>query len=200
MTTDVQGRTPGVAAGAEGPGPTRVLIVDDFLIERRVAGRIVEQIDGLEVIYAGDGHEALVALAHELPSVVLTDLQMPGMDGLELVEAVRQKYPHIPVILMTAHGSEEIAIRALRAGAASYVPKRSLARELPGTLHQVLAVLTTDQRRRRLIGCLEAWEVHVRLENDPELLDPLVELLQEKLTGMPFGDATTCMRVGIALQ
>ena len=56
------------------------------------------------------------------------------MDGLQLVQAIRSKYPGMPVILMTAHGSEDIAIQALQKGAASYVPKKSLARDLAETL------------------------------------------------------------------
>ena len=58
-----------------------------------------------------------------MPAVVLTDLQMPGLDGLALVQEIREKYPRLPVILMTAHGSEDVAILALRAGATNYVPE-----------------------------------------------------------------------------
>ena len=102
----------------------RVLVVDDSPIDRRLAGKIIESAGDLIVRYASDGREALDLMERETPAVVLTDMQMPEIDGLELVKAVRGQYPSIPVVLMTAHGSEEIAILALKAGAASYVPKR----------------------------------------------------------------------------
>ena len=82
--------------------------------------------------WPGSGREALAALPARLPDVVLTDLDMPEMNGLELVEAVRRDFPAVPVILMTALGSEEIAVEALQKGAASYVPKRNLRRRHPG--------------------------------------------------------------------
>ena len=76
---------------------------------------------------------------------------MPQMDGLELVEAVRAKYPLTPVILMTAHGSEDLAIRALKKGAASYVPKQSLAQNLAETLDQVFSAAQTKVSERRIL-------------------------------------------------
>ena len=91
-------------------------------------------------MYACDGHEGLAAIAREAPSVILTDLVMPDMEGLELVQQVRIQHPHISVILVTAFGSEEVAMRALRAGAANYIPKKHLARDLVPTLRQVLAI------------------------------------------------------------
>ena len=111
------------------PQASVVLVVDDSPVDRRLAGGILEK-SHYQAAYAGNGVEALAALEHQLPSVVLTDLQMPEMDGLELVEAIRNKYPLVPVILMTAHGSETIAIQALQRGAASYVPKKDLATDL----------------------------------------------------------------------
>ena len=66
-------------------------------------------------------------IAAEKPDIVVSDLQMPEMDGLELVETIRREHPGLPVILMTAHGSEETAIQALRKGATNYVAKRNLA-------------------------------------------------------------------------
>ena len=102
---------------------TIVLVVDDSAVDRRLAGGLLEKESGLTVIYASDGTEALVKLDTENPDLVVTDLQMPKMNGLELVGAIRHQYPLVPVILMTAHGSEEIAIAALEQGAASYVPK-----------------------------------------------------------------------------
>ena len=99
----------------EATNQVKVLIVDDFLIERRVVGRMIQRMPGIAVIEAADGKEALEAIEREAPAIVLTDIQMPQMSGLELVAAVREKFSHIPVILMTAHGSEEFAIQALRA-------------------------------------------------------------------------------------
>ena len=81
----------------------------------------------MKVLYAENGREALTRLQEQAPDLVLTDLHMPEMDGLELVVEVRKSCPLVPIILMTAFGSEEIAIQALQKGAASYVPKRNLA-------------------------------------------------------------------------
>src|SRR6185437_678005 len=115
-----------------------VLVVDDSAVDRHMAGGIVQKIEGWQATFASDGREALELLQQHLPDVVLTDLQMPEMDGLELVQAIHAKHPLVPVILMTAHGSEEIAMQALQNGAASYVPKKSLARDLADTLEGVL--------------------------------------------------------------
>ena len=177
-----------------------VLIVDDSPIDRRIAGAIVEKIAGLRPRYAGNGQEALDLIARIAPSVVLTDLQMPDIDGLALVEAIRERFPRLPVILMTAHGSEDVAILALRAGAANYVPKKSLGRELADTLRQILDVAGIDRRRQKLLGSMQRHESCFRLENDPELITPLVHMLQEDLGGMGLCDATARMRVGVALQ
>ena len=83
--------------------------------------------------------EALESMQRGMPDVVICDLQMPEMNGLELVEAVTREFPAIPVILMTARGSEEIAAEALRKGAASYVPKSRLADNLYDTVNRILA-------------------------------------------------------------
>jgi CheY-like chemotaxis protein len=177
-----------------------VLIVDDYLIDRRIAGSIVEKFAGLRPTYASDGQEALDSIALEEPAVVLTDLQMPGMDGLALVQEIREKYPRLPVILMTAHGSEDVAIQALRAGATNYVLKKVLGRELAGTLRHVLEVAGVDRRRQKLLGSMERRESAFRLENDAELICPLIQLLQEDLGGMGVCDDSARMRVGVALQ
>ncbi len=177
-----------------------VLIVDDSPVDRRIAGGVMQKATGLDVLYAGDGEEALVIIERERPSLVVSDLLMPGLDGLMLVQEVRRLFPQIPVILMTAHGSEEVAMQALRAGAANYVPKRSLARDLVSTIRQILAVASTGRKRQRLLGSVLGWSSHFQLENDPDLIDPMIELLQEDLARMELCDETARMRVGIALQ
>ncbi len=118
----------------------KILIVDDAAVDRRLAGGFVLKA-GWSDIYAENGRAALELIAKEKPDVVLTDLQMPQMDGLELVKELRRHYPGLPVILMTAFGSEEIAVNALRAGAASYVPKHNLKQDLAEALRLVLATI-----------------------------------------------------------
>ena len=177
-----------------------VLVVDDSSVDRRVAGALVERVTGMRCEYAADGLEALAAIARARPCAVLTDLQMPGMDGLVLVKEVRRLYPGIPVILMTAHGSEAAAIEALRAGAANYVPKRCLTRDLLPTLRRILSTASTAQARKRLKGALCSHTGIWKLENDPELIPPLVELLQEHLAALHFGDETSRTRIGVALH
>ncbi len=181
-------------------GPSTILIVDDYPIDRRIAGSIVEKTTGFRPTYARDGREALESIARELPAVVLTDLQMPEIDGLALVQAIREKYPRLPVILMTAHGSEDVAILALRAGATNYVPKKTLGRDLAETLLRVLQLSTNDRHRRRVLSSLDCRESTFTLENDPELISPLIHLLQQELGEMDICDATVRMRVGVALQ
>jgi CheY-like chemotaxis protein len=179
---------------------TTILIVDDYLIDRRIAGSIVEKFGGLTPTFANNGEEALDSIARELPALVLTDLQMPLMDGLALVEGIREKFPKLPVILMTAHGSEEVAIQALKAGATSYVPKKTLARDLPGTLNQVLSMSAVNRQIQKLLSSLERRESVFKFENEPKLITPLIQLLQEDLGAMDLFDATTRVRVGVALQ
>ena len=95
-----------------------ILVVDDSATDRKMMGGILER-TGMLVRYAENGSGALKQLERSLPDAVLTDMQMPEMDGLQLVKAVRLRYPDIPVILITGHGSETLAADALQQGAAS---------------------------------------------------------------------------------
>lgn len=177
-----------------------ILVVDDSAVDRRVVGRTLEQDPSLRAIYAEDGAKALESVARERPAAVITDLQMPEMDGLQLVRAIREKYPSVPVILMTGQGSEEIAIEALRAGAASYVPKRNIVGVLMSAIEQVLTASRTDERRTRILRALSGRASRYVLENDPSLVTPLVELLREELIAFGLCDATGATRSGIALE
>src|SRR5207302_7182262 len=143
-------------------------------MDRHMAGKIVQKLGGWRVAYATNGVEALAAIAEQPPDVVLTDMLMPEMDGLQLVQAIRSKYPLIPVILMTAHGSEDIAIQALQRGAASYVPKKSLARDLTETVEQVMSAAMTVRSQQRIHDSLQSLETQFVLENDVSLIPPLV--------------------------
>lgn len=189
-------------AGGAAPGRDEagtVLIADDQSLQRLIVGRLVAQA-GLRPIYATNGAEALEVVAREDPIAVLTDMQMPVMDGLRLVSEIRERHPHIPVVLMTAHGSEGLAVRALKAGAATYVPKTMLPRELPDALRRVVEMAEADRKRRELLGSLDRREAAFRLGNEQRLFAPLVDLLQADLAAVGPWDPSSRMQVGMALH
>jgi CheY-like chemotaxis protein len=177
-----------------------VLVVDDNPVDCHLAGALLSKREDLEALFAANGSEALALLRENQPDVILTDLHMPEMDGLELVVEVRKNYPLVPVILMTAYGSEEIAIKALRQGAASYVPKKNLVKDLASTVENVLTVAQANKNQQRLLECLVNTEEQFLIDNDPSLIPPLIGYLQENITRMHLCDEIGRIRVSIALQ
>ena len=177
----------------------RILIVDDALTERvRIAG-ICRRIAECSTTDAENGQAALVRLEEDLPDVILTDLQMPEMNGLELLKVISEEYPHLPVILMTAEGSEEIAAEALRRGAASYVPKTRLAEDLLPTLNQVLRTARVVHSQFRLMHYLTDSTSRFELPPDASLIRACIDQLLNQLRCLPLGSESERLRVGIAL-
>lgn len=177
-----------------------ILIVDDSAMDRGLAGRLLEKNGDVTVSYASNGREAMGCVEQEPPDLIVSDLQMPEMNGLELVEAVRQDYPAVPVILMTARGSEEIASEALRKGAAGYVPKTALAQHLPEIVERTLSAANADRMHSRLMHSLQSDECTFRLDNDPELFEPLIAHIQQLLRCLPLGDEAERLRVSLAVK
>lgn len=175
-----------------------VLVVDDSPIDRQIAGSCLLQ-EGLRPVYAENGREALELIQREPPDFVLTDLQMPEIDGLELVEKVKDEFPGIPVILMTAHGSEDIAVAALRAGAASYVPKQNLCRRLREALHIVRDAVVANRGRQRVRHLLKQSEASFLLGYEPDAPQALVSFVQDELAQLNISDDNTLLQVSTAL-
>lgn len=178
----------------------KVLVVDDSPIDRALATGLISKRMDSEIFEACNGREGLSLIEAHQPGLVLTDLQMPEMNGLELVSAVKKRFPNIPVILMTAQGSEEIAAQALQRGAASYVPKRRLAEDLVHTMQRVLSTSQEEKRRSLLMHHVVQTDTRFTLENDPALVQLLVSHILDVLRCMPLGDETERLRVGIALE
>ena len=181
--------------------PPVVLIVDDSPVDATKAAGIVARTLGWRVERAADGKAALAAIARNRPAVVLTDLQMPELDGLGLVEHLHAQDPLLPVVLMTAHGSEEIAVEALRRGASSYVPKRNLGLHLAETLGLVVGAAAAGRQRQQLLAdCLtESAETFV-LPNDPAMLRPMVARLQDELASLGLVGEKRRLRAGVAFE
>lgn len=177
-----------------------ILVVDDSSVDRRLATLLLSKGTTIHVEEAENGRAALQAIERCEPDLVVTDLQMPELDGLGLIRRVRSQHPRVPVVLMTAHGSEGLAVEALEAGAASYVPKSALPDTLLDTVEQVLAISRADHNLDRLAQCLQRADFTFWLENDSSLIDPLVDVVQRLVDKMQLCDATGRVRVGIALE
>lgn len=179
---------------------TRILVAEDSATQAVQIRGLLEE-EHYQVVVVADGRQALRRLtAGETPDLVLTDMMMPEMDGLELVKAIRVHHAGIPVILMTAQGTDALAIEALEEGAASYVPKAQLSQRLIDEIERVLHAAGVNRSYELLLGCLIRNEFAFELDNDVALFDPLVDLLQQMMVGMRLCDSTGRVRVGVALE
>jgi DNA-binding response OmpR family regulator len=175
-----------------------VLVVDDSPVDRRLVAGLLSKSPNIEVAYATDGEEALRIMEQRRPQMVVTDLVMPNMDGLELVAAVVERYPLVPVILMTGRGSEQIAVDALKAGAASYVPKSALGSMLVETVENVLAMSHEEQTQTRLHECMMGCAFV--LDNDATLISAMVKYVRTFLRRTGLCDETNSIRTCVALE
>jgi len=113
------GRSPGDAQGA-----VRVLLADDQRLVRESLGTLLGLLDGVELVAsAADGEEAVALAELHRPQVVLMDLRMPRLDGIEATRALRERQPDVSVIALTTYADDESVLGALRAGARGYLTK-----------------------------------------------------------------------------
>jgi DNA-binding NarL/FixJ family response regulator len=177
-----------------------ILIVDDSEVDRTLlAGLLGADVDWL-ISQAKNGVEALEAIADTTPDVVVTDLVMPEMDGMELVSRLNESFPELPVVLVTGQEDAQLALKALRRGAASYVPKSQLNERLLDTVEQVLAVRDADHYDERIVQITTNTRYRFNLDNDPTLIAPLIDRVQLRMIDMQLCSPAQRMHIGIALE
>ena len=189
-----------VSWAAESMVMQTLLVVDDSRVDRRLVGGLLQKTGEYEVIYAENGRDALERLELDIPDAVLTDLHMPEMNGLELVQAIKSDYPLIPVLLMTAQGSEELAVEALRLGAASYVTKRRLGEDLISTIHQILEAASSNRGETRLLNRISSVETSYILPNETRLVHALSGQVRDTMRAMRIFPENDRLRISIAFE
>jgi len=122
------------------------------------------------------------------------------MNGLELVQAIKSDYPLIPVLLMTAQGSEELAVEALRLGAASYVTKRRLGEDLISTIHQILEAASSNRGETRLLNRISSVETSYILPNETRLVHALSGQVRDTMRAMRIFPENDRLRISIAFE
>lgn len=133
----------------------RILLADDDASLRRVV-QFKLQKNGYDVAAVADGHQALEQLEREPYDLLLSDIRMPGVDGLELLERARERRPDLKVVLMTAHATVTQAVQAVKLGAFDYITKPFEDEQLFRALEQALAFGRLESENRRLRGQLDA--------------------------------------------
>lgn len=176
------------------------LVVDDEPTVRHLAAGLLKRaFPNATIDTCNDGHAALGLVNKHPPSLVITDLFMPGSDGLTLVSDIHLHHPALPVIVITSRGSEQAITKALRAGAASYVPKQRIGEELVDTVHWILAVGDKRARHEEIFDYQDRIERHYTLPNRSELIAPLVTELQQDLRRLGVCPEEDLIRFGVAM-
>ncbi|VAX27373.1 hypothetical protein MNBD_NITROSPIRAE02-25 [hydrothermal vent metagenome] len=132
----------------------KILIVDDDEIARDVVVSLLAR-EGFSVHSACDGFEGIRALKLELYSLIITDLRMPGADGFEVLKAACNLNPKAAVVILTAYGTLDNAIEAIKFGAYDYITK-------PFKLQEIIIVVENALKRAELIGENEELRLHLR--------------------------------------
>ncbi|MGH8777493.1 response regulator transcription factor RqpR [Paraburkholderia sp.] len=118
----------------------RILLVDDHAVVRQgVSHLLIDRGVACEVVEAQTGAEALALAAKQVYDVILLDISLPDMNGVEVLKRIKRKVPRVPVLMFSMYREDQYAVRALKAGAAGYLSKTIDAAQLIGAIQQVAA-------------------------------------------------------------
>lgn len=172
--------------------PHRVVLADDHPVVREGLCRLLRDSQEIQVVgEAGDGHEALRLARTLLPDILVVDLSMPGLDGIELTKLIADELPRVKVVGLTMHASEEYAIRLLRAGARGFIGKGAAGSEILSAILKVAAGGTylppalLEVLPQRLAGGRRLNADPLEMLSDREM--QVLKLLAEGRTGREIG-------------
>jgi DNA-binding response OmpR family regulator len=133
----------------------RILLVDDEANIRLTLGAMLTRA-GYDVTTASGGAEAIALLDEQAFDLLIIDLKMPGVDGMQVVTAARARHPDVPIIILTGHGSLETAVEGLRQGIFDYLLKNTEPAKVIERVQAALQAHAAEQRRRALLNAVEA--------------------------------------------
>ncbi len=179
-----------VPIGGDGQ-PARILVVDDELVIREILSDFLTM-EGYQVLTAEDGSVAVEVLARERVNMVISDLKMPQMGGLELLEHIRDHHPELVTLIMTGYGTVESAIEAMKRGAFDYVLKPFKVEEVVHTVRRALNQARLQAENIELRGALSLYELAGHLGDTIELA-PTLRLLVETVAEQSGADRVSAV-------
>ncbi len=177
----------------------RVLVVDDSATQRSLMKAVlIEHVDELHT--ADNGGEAIKKLTEGDVDLVVTDMQMPEKNGLELIREMRVRWPMVPAVLVTAFGNEDLAANALGFGAASYIAKEHVSVQLSETVRRILRFTSANTDALLLKGSLTRSRFEFAIDCSFDRLIPLVALQIRMLTAMNVLHTSDRVRIAEAIH
>ena len=156
--------------------PGTILIVDDEKSHRLMLRAVLEE-EGYRVLEAGKAEEGIEILEKEAPDLVLMDLKMPGMGGLQGLDHIREQRPDLPVIMMTAYATVDTAVEALKGGARDYLTKPLDIEEVKLTLTKALDHQRLAEENRRLKMRLSAHQRYSKIIGESPAMKKVFETM-----------------------
>ena len=175
-----------------------ILLAEDSSTHAALIRGVLEE-DSHRVQCVADGRQAISAMESELPDLVITDLRMPEMNGQELVQEIVHRYPDLPSIVVTARGSESLAVDALAMGAVNFVPKNSIQKLLNHVVRQTMRMAKVDAIYRNFPGRLRRPEFSFRLKNSIQAIEPSVLFVVQAIAATSQMNGAQRIRIGTAL-
>jgi DNA-binding NtrC family response regulator len=174
--------------------PPRILIAEDEDRLRRLFAMLLSNA-GYKMSLAGDGQEAWDLFKKEKPDVVVTDLRMPNVDGMELLRKIKEASPSTPVVVVTAYGAIESAVEAMKAGAADYLTKPVEEEELKLAIEKALQwrAIVSENLRLRAETKIQYDFASIIAESDlmKETLDLAAQVSNSEATVLVYGESGT---------
>lgn len=154
-----------------------ILIVDDEQIIRNVLKRKLEQTTAFKVHTANDGQQALQTFDAEHIDLVISDLLMSEMNGIELLRNLKQRRPEIPVIIITGYGTLDDAIEAIHLGAEDFIKKPFDINEVIETIEKTFRKIAAETDQRRIIKFIAAEHVRLVVPTDVDLINLVINFI-----------------------
>ncbi len=177
----------------------KILLVDDNTVERRHLAQLLIKAE-MEVLEASNGREAMEVVKTQTPDAIVCDIHGSEKDGLDLVSSLRTEVPTVPVLVTAIFGSEELAVKALRAGASNYLPKRNITRDMLQVLDELLSVSQSQTQQAVFLGRMTAVENEFVIENSPDLVGHVVSHVESMMTQMKLFTESERVQVGVAVH
>src|SRR6056297_405393 len=175
-----------------------ILLAEDSQTHAALMRSILRS-DGHEVQWVPDGRKAIESLDRGLPELVVSDLRMPEINGMELVQAIASRFPQLPSVVVTARGSESLAVDALALGAANFVPKNSLDKLLSRVVYQTIQLAQINAVYEDIADTWERPEFSLTLPSEICAIGPAVRFLVQSMATSGDLNATERVRVGTAV-